>query len=447
MIRLVLLDLRDHVSTWVGAFVLAVGCGYIGGWVVSIQTTASSCGEDMYKVVQNAGSMMLVFSLVAAVAVLVSAANLTVSSQQRSYALWQLANVSPRLVSGVVLAQLVVVAILGAACGTMLAAITFIPLFPWVFGSRESFAQVVPFVGVSLMPKVWFVVAGVFVVGGIKGARSAGRTPPLTILREPEPPRRGMTLLRVLLFLGLAACTYWVAAIMVDFGPAVAMDWALYVPILVVATLSPIAPLVFSMLLRAWTAFVPYGRWNAWYLARHTASYSLSTSTSIQTPIMVGFGLVAGLFSVTNAWALYAQNQGLTGFTGLDLTTTILMLGGPVLLCALGAAVSVVMSSQSRTRDVALLTASGARPATLMAAAVCEAFMHALTATVVGAGSAVISHGIFAHAVGLPVFAGVAFGEGLIVSLVGFVLVLVATVIPTYAALTQETATVLAQRD
>ena len=40
------------------------------------------------------------------------------------------------------LVQLVVVAVLGAICGTLLTTITFPPLFPWVFGARVEYAQV-----------------------------------------------------------------------------------------------------------------------------------------------------------------------------------------------------------------------------------------------------------------------------------------------------------------
>ena len=36
MMRLVFSDLRDHAATWIGTFLVAVGCGYIGGWAVSI---------------------------------------------------------------------------------------------------------------------------------------------------------------------------------------------------------------------------------------------------------------------------------------------------------------------------------------------------------------------------------------------------------------------------
>ena len=438
MMRLVFSDLRDHAATWIGAFLVAVGCGYIGGWAVSIEASA-----ETFDGLRSVGSVVIAFSSVAAVAVLALTANLTVDTQRRSYALWQLANMKPRLVSAVVLVQLVVVAVLGAMCGTLLTTITFSPLFPWVFGARVEYAQAVPRVGAASMPFVWLAVAGTFLCGGLKGARSAGRTSPLAVLRESKPRRAGMTWMRVLLFAGLAIGAWQVAAIMIGSVPGVVMNWSLYLPILTTAGIAAIGPLAFAAILKAWTSVVPQSRWNAWYVARHTARFGLSASTSVETPIMVGFGLVAGIYSVMSIWADYSGQHGMT-FTGLDWTAAILMMGGPVLLCAIGAAVSVVMTSKSRTRDVALLIAGGARPRTLLAAAVCEAFIHAVTATLAGMAAVVVSNAVTACAVGMPLFDGLAFGEGLAVSLAGFVLVLAATLVPTLAALRKEPATVLA---
>ena len=208
--------------------------------------------------------------------------------------------------------------------------------------------------------------------------------------------------------------------------------------------LVPLASLVFSIVLRAWTALVPQARWNAWYLARHTARYGLSASTSVETPVMVGFGLVAGVFSLSGVLGAYVQQQSMAGWsTSLDFTSSLLLLGGPILLCAIGAAVSVVMTSRSRTRDVALLIASGARPQTMLGAAVCEALIHAVTATLVGAAAVVASNAVIAYAVGLPLLGNLAFGEGLVVSLAGFALVLAATLVPTCAALNKEPVAVL----
>ncbi|MEG0015044.1 MAG: ABC transporter permease [Gordonibacter sp.] len=446
MIRLVFCDLRDHAATWAGAFAIAVACGYLGGWVASLTATFS-----IYPRLQGLTLTMLPFSLIAAVAVLVPAANLTVSAQRRSYALWQLAGVSPRRVGVVVLTQLAVVAVLGAACGTLVEAATFAPLFPGVFSSPfyQPIDRVVLDAGLPLMPVVWLVVAGVFLLGGLRGARSAAATPPLAALRDPEPKHRGMTWLRMLLFAGLATGACGLAWYLLSSEPEAAMDSSLFLPLLAVAVLVPVAPLVFSALLGAWTSVVPQARWNAWYLARRMARNGLASSTSVEAPIMVGVGLLVGIFSLSNVLGVYAQQRGMVGWsTSLDWTSTLLLLGGPVLLCAVGAAVGVVMTSRSRTRDVALLIASGARPATLVASAACEAFIHAITATLAGVGAAVASNAVVAVAVGgMPLFGGLAFGEGLVVALVGFALVLVATLVPTWAALNREAATVLAVQE
>lgn len=440
MIRLVLCDLCDHAATWVGAFCVAVACGFIGGFAASLIATART-----YPNTESLAVTMLVFSAFAAVAVLVSATNLTVAAQRRSYALWQLANVSPRRVAAVVLAQLAVVGMLGAAVGTLVEAATFAQLFPLVFSSPQyqPIDHVVPDAGLSLMPVVWLAVAGVFLVGGLKGARSAGRTPPLVAMRAPEPARKGMTWLRILLFAGLAFGTWQLASSL--FGKDLSgLSNSLFLPLLIAATLVPVTPAVFSSLLEAWTSLVPQGRSCAWHLARHTARYGLSGSTSVETPIMVGFGLVAGIFSLSSLLEAVIRQQGSTLNAALDLTSTVLLLGGPVLLCAVGAAVSVVMTSKTRTRDVALLVASGARPRTLLAAAVCEAIIHAVTATLAGMAVVVASNAVVAAAVGMPLLSGVAFGEGLVVSLAGFLLVLAATLVPTVSALRKEPAQVLA---
>ena len=130
MMRLVFSDLRDHAATWVGAFAVAMACGYVGGWAVSISATTAS-----YPNTEGFATPMVLFSAFAAIAVIVSASSLTVSAQQRSYALWQLANVGPRMVSVVVLVQLAAVGALGAMAGTLIEAATFEPLFPLVFSS------------------------------------------------------------------------------------------------------------------------------------------------------------------------------------------------------------------------------------------------------------------------------------------------------------------------
>lgn len=449
MMRLVFSDLRNHAAAWIGAFVIAVACGFIGGCIVSFQETAAYYPEGPHWSLMNAASMMLTFSTPAGIAVLIAAANLTVSVQRRSYALWQLANVKPTFVSGVVLAQLVIVSFLGSVCGTLLTILSFGTLFPLVFGSADVFAHVVPQAGIHRVPVVWLLVAAIFLCGGFAGALRAGRTPPLTALRPPEVKRKGMTWLRMFLLFGSIAGIIWVRSVMTGLTPYDASSWAVLVLVLVVVGLVSIAPPLLSMVLKAWTSIIPQNRWNAWYLARHTASHSLSISTSVETPIMVGFALVAGLISILNAFAEYYRRLGETDTSGwvLDPVTAVLTVGGPVLLCAIGAAVSVAMTSSSRTRDVALLVASGSTRSNLVAESVCEAFIHAITATFVGVVGVMVSSVVINDVFGMPLLSGVSFEVGFIVSIVGFILVLAATLAPTLSSFGQETAVVLSMQE
>ena len=426
MIRLALCDLRDHAATWIGAFMVAAACGFIGGWGVSLAATAKT-----YPNMQSFAVTVIAFSMIAAVPVAAQTANLAVTAQRRSYALWQLANASPRQVRAVVLGQIATVALSGALCGTLVEAASFEPLFPWVFSSPfyQPIDQVVLEVGLPLMPAVWLAVAAVFLVGGLRGACNAAKTPPVAVLREPEEARRGMAWTRTLLCAVLAFSTWQVAASLSGSD---------------LNSLSVALP----ALLGAWTALVSRGRWSVWFLARRAARFGLAASTSVEAPVVVGFGVVAGVFSLSNLLGAFVVSRSVVGYsTSLDWTSSVLLLGGPVLIAVVGAAASMAMSSRARVRNVALLVACGASFRTVLASSVCEALIHTVTATLAGMLCVIVSNAAVAFALGLPPLEGLSFAEGAAVPLAGLVLVLVAELAPTISVLRKGAVPVLAARE
>ena len=364
-------------------------------------------------------------------------AKLTVDAQRKSYALWQLVNVSPRKVIVVVLAQLFVVAILGAICGTLLSGISFVPLFPLVFSARKIFEEVIPRVDLSSMPIVWLGVACIFLFGGLKAARTAGRTTPLQALTSQPLKKLDMTWIRLLLFAVLLTITVWFSYSIIVDGPNNGMDRSIYLPILLVGTLVPIAPVLFLLFMRIWTLLVPQ-RCVVWFLARRMALYNFSLSTSVQTPIMVGFGMVAGILTIINTMKHYATDIGITNFNGLDLTSTILAMGGPILLSAVGAAASIGMTARSRISDVKLLAISGASPRTLILAAICETFIHSANATFVGIIAVAASNYIVSKGLMILPFVDITITDGLIVSLLGFIMIAITVLTPTLFALSRK---------
>ena len=437
MLKLIFSDLKTNKATWLGAFFVAIACGYIGGWVISILGTAQFYVGAVYKNINQAGTILFLFSIVAGLAVISAVAKLTVDAQRKSYALWQLVNVSPRKVIVVVLAQLSVVAILGAICGTLLSGMSFSPLFPLVFSARKIFEEVIPRVDLSSMPIVWLGVACIFLFGGLKAARAAGRTTPLQALTSQPLKKLDMTWIRLLLFAVLLTITVWFSYSIIVDGPNSGMDRSIYLPILLVGTLVPIAPVLFLLFMRIWTLLVPQ-RCVVWFLARRMALYNFSLSTSVQTPIMVGFGMVAGILTIINTMKHYATDIGITNFNGLDLTSTILAMGGPILLSAVGAAASIGMTARSRTSDVKLLAISGASPRTLILAAICETFIHSANATFVGIIAVAASNYIVSKGLMILPFVDITITDGLVVSLLGFIMIAITVLTPTLFALSRK---------
>lgn len=168
------------------------------------------------------------------------------------------------------------------------------------------------------------------------------------------------------------------------------------------------------------------------------ALYNFSLSTSVQTPIMVGFGLVSGILTILNTMRHYAVNIGVTDFNGLDMTSTILVMGGPILLSAVGSAASIGMTARSRVGDVKLLAISGASPKTLISAAICEAFIHSANATLIGVIAVAASNFVVSKGLALPPFVDMTVADGLIVSLLGFIMILITVLVPTSFALSRK---------
>lgn len=102
---------------------------------------------------------------------------------------------------------------------------------------------------------------------------------------------------------------------------------------------------------------------------------------------------------------------------------------------ALGAAVGVIAAVPSRTSDISLMAALGARPAMQVASVVGEAFIHATTASLAGVCCTVASSFVYARAFGIDVMGAVSLAPGLAVYVLGFALILIAALAPAVCAL------------
>lgn len=444
MIRLILSDLVANARVWLGILAIAAVTGFVAALAAGMIETGAAHGGDVQGGLASTSSVVIVFTGITVLIVLSGTANLSVALQRRSYALWQLVGIRPGLIAVTVLAQLAIVGVLGSALGCLLALPVIGPLFEWSFREWPTMRGVT--IGLSA-PAALFVslaVGGATVLGGLRGARSASRTPPIEALRDPEPRRTRLGWFRFVLAAGALGALLGIAlsirggSITRVTGPA-----PLLTP-LAAGVLGAIGPLLNPLLLRAWTAVVPARLSTSWFLARHASRARLSRSSAAIGPLMVAIALAGGLYTAgaTLAAGEAARSGSARGFE-LAPEGVVIMLGGPLLLSAVGAAAAVFMSGHAREREVALLRAAGATNAVVRCAAAWEAVIFTVTAVILGlaatlAGGVIISAAIGLAAPTVPLASVSAVAGG------GFLLLLAATLAPTAAALRTEIPRVLA---
>lgn len=444
MTSLIFSDLRANARVWVGVLLVAAAAGFAAAVGAGLLETADAYAGSTRRALQNASSPVLIFSGLTALIVLSSTANLTVSLQRRSYALWQILNVRPLYVALLVEVQLAVVAAIGAIGGVALAGMTFPSIFDFLFASWTFSVAVGPRTNTSTLMAVVLAIVGVVVVSGLRGARSAALTMPLQALTEPEPPRARMTWIRLLLAALAVASTWGLVSLMADGDVQTVTSTSILIAPAIVMTFASAGPLLLPLALRAWTLIVPARVSTAWYLARHAARYRVTQSSATISPLMVGIGLAGGIYTCIAILAEHVDQQSgdVSGYV-LEPGQAVLLLGGPLLIAGIGAAVAVFMSAGQRRREVALLQAAGSNPGQIIGAAILEAVIYTVTAALVAFTAITITAIIITRSLGMT-FTGIHYPSIIIVTVIGFVLILSASLSPTLAALRRDVATTLA---
>lgn len=438
MIHLVFSDLAAHARVWLGAFAVAIASGFVGGMAAGLVETGMAYGGEVQSGLSSAGSAVISFTAVTALIVLSSIANLTVVLQQRNYALWQLIGVRPALVGTIVLIQLAVVAVVGAAVGCAVSVPFIARLFAWSFRDWPTMRGVAVQLSGSGVLLVIAAILCVVLLGGLRGARRASRTPPIEALRASEPPKVRMGWFRYVIAAAVLAGVIGMAWSMAGATFSGVSGMAPLLTPMVAGVLAAVGPLLYPLTLHAWASIVPASASATWLLARNSARYRLSRSNAAIGPLMVAVAIAGGLY--TSGATLSAAQTARTGRTeGFDLAPegVVIMLGGPLLLSGVAAAATVFMSGQEREREFALIQAAGSTQGSIVLAALWEAVIYAATAAALGTVATIIGGLIVAHSLGLALPA-VAFGTIALIALGGFLLILAATIAPTAAALRHE---------
>lgn len=399
MMRLLWAELRHGWASWAGLIAVATISALSFSVAIAMVERGLAEGGKVLEASMSFLSMLLMMNIPGAVIVTAAVARLAVDLHRPAYARWQLSGAGPAQTSGIVIVQLACAGLVGGTVGSGLA----IPFVPWflheVFATDNSWwADAVIAPGAFTVRVVVALTIVVTVLGGLRAALSAGRTPPLAALRDAEPRAKRMGWGR------------WVLLLVVVFGAGAGLMAPLraetretavsqlpLLPAYLTVIVAAAGPLVYPVVLRAWTALVPARVSTSWYLARHQARFHLGRSTASITPLFVGASLLGGLMtmSATVSAAMAAEGRG--GFT-MEIMQVMLLIGGPVMLGAIGAAVVIFMSNRTQGAEQALLKASGGSSTTVIASALWQGVIHVVTAALL-AGGVIVATAMLSSAV------------------------------------------------
>lgn len=444
MLRLIISDLLANLRIWIGVALVAAATAMVTAVVAGDIQTATTLDGNVSLALYGISGSVILFSTVAAAIVLSSVSNLAVVLQQRNYALWQLVGVQPSWVRTVVLAQLLLVAFAGALVGIGLSVPLLQPFYDYVFADQADFSGVQVQFGPLSVAAVLLLVMAIVLLSGARSARRASQVTGLAVLQDPDPPETKMRPLRwLVVVIGTVALVALVVSVRGTPIERVEAPLSLVAP-LVACLLVCLGPILFPVLLRGWTSLVPPRTSASWFLARAGASHSIGRSTAAVNPLMVAIALAGGLYSANET---VRAATGSVAPASISAGTVVLLLGGPILLSALGAAVTIFMSARVREREAALVRATGGTPEVVVATAAWEAVIYVGTALLLGIIGVVLTALVGAWAVA-PSAPGTFPGFGLaavgVIAGAELILILVATVVPAALDLRREVAATLA---
>lgn len=442
MIRLILADLRTDVASRLGPFVTIIGAALVVAFGISMVETSTTLSNS--SVMANMATTTLVGSLSTSMLVIGAVSKLAVDLRRQEFILWRLAGVQPHAVRNVILGESVVVALAGSALGAALATLVVPGLLDTMLSLISTTTYSMRFGPEGAIADV-LVVTVLVLVSSIPAARRASRTEPLAALRESTTRPARMTWWRWLVVVALLVVLALLAQSMGTEELATITAVSVLLSCVLVLVAAALGPLLFPATVRLWTALLPARLSPAWYLARHNARHDVGLSTAAVTPLMIAVTLIGEFFSsigtATNAVSI-THELPLDYFTedsGPGLVRFGLAVGPPIALALLGSAVVVLIAGHDRDRRNALLRAAGATDGTIVASSIGEAVVHTVTAFLLGIGVITAAATMAACAIsagrGIVVLPSIPIVEPGAMFVVGLVLVLAATLLPTLHSL------------
>ncbi len=388
MIRLLVAQVRRSQAAFLGPFLTAlvtavfVQLAAVFWWSVTVDTgrqaLAASGDPASAATFSTLGMFLLVLGVgLPAIIAFLSVGRNTVSLLRREYAAWRLAGVTPRQTVGAILTQTVLLVVpasliaLAVSVPASPAAVAFV----MTLGSTRADLPV----QVSWQPLLLSLVAAVVfaLIGGLGPGIRAARTRAIEALRDAQVAPRSRTLAR------------WVIlALLVAAGVAVAFNIAtasgcnggasmLALVGILAAVFATAGPMIYPLIIRAWTLVLTPNIHPVVFLARRSSSADGTITAAVITPVLIAASLLSGYFSGAGTYKAAIELTG-RGYD-INLLQGIILFGPAAVIGVVAGLMGVLTRTSPDTRTATLLRIAGASPRTLTAVAAVETAIYAAT--------------------------------------------------------------------
>lgn len=411
-------ELRDSAPAWVAVgltfvattFALALSVMLLETGLETIDPALGLDSDGSYYAAT--GGVNLLLSALVGASVIGASTGLVVAARRPALARLALAGATPGQIVRLILGQLVVVTVLAAVAGTLLAALALDPVIEAMAADRGGEGGPAP-TGVIRPASLLMVALGaaaLAALGGLRQARAASLVSPLEAQREATTgaSRQSRTAL-VLRLLAVLALTGAVVAALVGTPQIVEalgerageLILQLSVGVLVLAgvALATAAPLIVGPLTALWTRLVP-GRSATWHLARRTVVVRSDRLVRSVVPVMFSVGLVLGMVAIGATFNATFKANGMPLLSGVSTVSVLSLIGVALLISTAGAVGNLVMMSRARESELAVAGLVGATPAQRLGVTVLEAVILSVTGTLLAL--AMVASAVGVLLLGLP---------------------------------------------
>ncbi|MDR0593894.1 MAG: hypothetical protein LBG60_11675 [Bifidobacteriaceae bacterium] len=401
MIPLTVREMLTNLRLWVAAGPLAALNAALLTITFSMRSLNESLEEEEIGLMDQYDATLLALALLAGLGTMAVAVHQVAQRTRRRVAYQAIAGLTPSGASGQFTHQVVGIAACSAGVGIVIgwaaspAAMRFIA---WASSGRADLRGQTD---AHAILGGFVITLGVALIAATQGAGQARSVEPIEALKprpfQPQGQSRKRTWLAAASGVG-ALLTAALTIILPGLGSLrfrtieaanIGATCAGATTVLLAAAFALGAPSYCPALIRVWTVFLPGRRLPALSLGRAGAAFQARRSLESFNLILVGALLAGSTLSIY--FARSALDPAGRGWVEARDVSGVVLAGVPVLVALTGSVLTVIVTARSRAGEAQVLRLSGATSRQILLAGFTEAFILAVTATIVAlAGVAVV---------------------------------------------------------